>query len=835
MFILLRRVLLALSACSMLCMVSITAAQEQGSETLWYAKPAAIWDEALPIGNGRLGAMVFGGANTTANNGDQQNKRVNVDIADGSKTRPQDEHLQLNESTLWQGSRADKLNPLGHEGFLEARKLLLDSHGMEGAKIAEAEKVLEDKMLSTPRGMPGYSTLGDLYIRTRGEGQVKNYKRQLDLQTGMLRVSYTLNGTHYAREMFASAPDGVVVVHLTADRPGVLSFALGLDRHDDFSVKVLDSHNLALTQGTNHADQIRFQGQVRVLATGGRVEATEKALDVSEADEVTLLIAAATDFKGGNFRGDPPTQQCAATLDRVAAKPYGELRKAAALDTDNWMNRFSFKLGHHDAALDKLPTDERLARVSAGGDDLGLQQLYFEYARYLLIGSSRPGGLPANLQGIWAGSISNPWGSKWTININTEMNYWLAEPSNLGDLTLPLVDLDEMVRTPGSGTGKEVAEKYYAARGFVAHHNTDIWGDAHPIDLVGSGIWPMGGAWLTLHAWDHYAYSLDAEYLRKRAYPLLHDASLFFLDYLVDDGHGHLVTGPSISPENRYKLSDGSFHSVTMGPTMDIEIVRELFERTVQASEILQIDPAFEAQVKAAQEKLPPFQIGHRGNLQEWPLDYDDAEPGHRHISHLWALYPGSQITLDHTPELARAAQTTLEARLGNGGGQTGWSRAWVINYWDRLHNGEQAYNSMEVMFKQSTFPNMMDTHPPGLFQIDGNLGAAAGMLEALVQSRWYSDHAEVDLMPALPPKWHDGELTGVRIRGGGELHLQWAGSKVALLEWRCTHTGKFDLRVPAGQTLRSLQDGGKSVPYTQADSVVHMNLQQDHSYKLVF
>ena len=606
MHILLQRALLAFPVCAMLSAASTIAAQTPGSETLWYVKPAAIWDEALPIGNGRLGAMVFGGANTTANNGDQQNKRVNVGITDGSKTRPQDEHLQLNESTLWQGSRADKLNPQGHEGFLEARKLLLESDGTDGAKIAEAEKVLEDKMLSTPRGMPGYSTLGDLYIRTRGEGQVTNYKRQLDLQTGVLRVSYTMNGTHFAREMFASAPDGVIVVHLTVERPGALSFTLTLDRPEDYAVTVLGPRDLALIQGPTHTDQIRFQGQVHVLATGGRVKASEKALEVSEANEVTLLIAAATDFKGGNFRGDPPAQQCAATLDRLVAKPYAELRKAAALDTSQWMSRFSFKLGHDDPELDVLPTDERLTRVAAGGDDLGLQQLYFEYARYLLVGSSRPGGLPANLQGIWAGGINNPWGSKWTININAEMNYWLAEPSNLGELNLPLVDLAELVRTPSSGTGQEVAKKYYGARGFVAHHNTDIWGDAHPIDLVGSGIWPMGAAWLTLDAWEHYAYNLDSAYLRNRAYPLLHDASLFFLDYLVDDGRGHLVTGPSISPENRYKLSDGSMHSVTMGPTMDIEIVRELFERTVQASEILQIDPLFRAQVQAAQAKLPP-------------------------------------------------------------------------------------------------------------------------------------------------------------------------------------------------------------------------------------
>lgn len=832
---LLQQALLASPVCAILCTFSTITAQEPRSEALWYAKPAAIWDEALPIGNGRLGAMVFGGANTTANNGDQQNNRMNVDIADGSRTHPQDEHLQLNESTLWRGARADKLNPLGHEGFVQARKLLLESNGTDGVKIAEAEKVLEDKMLSTPRGMPGYSSLGDLYIRTHGEGKVTDYKRHLDLDTGVLRVTYTMNGAHFVREMFASAPDSVIVVHLTADRPGALSFALNLDRPEDYAVSVLDPHNLVLTQGATHADQIHFQAQVRVVAMGGSVKAAEKALEVSEANEVTLLIAAATDFKGGSFKGGPPAPQCSATLDRLGDASYADLRKVAVLDTSQWMNRFSFKLGHHDPVLDALPTDERLKRIAAGGDDLGLQQLYFEYARYLFVGSSRPGGLPANLQGLWAGGTDNPWGSKWTININAEMNYWLAEPANLGDLALPLVDLAEMVRTPGSGTGQEVATKYYGARGFVAHHNTDIWGDAHPIDLVGSGIWPMGAAWLTLHAWDHYAFNPDTAYLRSRAYPLLHDASLFFLDYLVDDGHGHLVTGPSISPENRYKLSDGSMHSVTMGPTMDIEIVRELFERTLQASEILQSDTAFRAQVQAAEAKLPPLQIGHRGNLQEWAQDYDDAEPGHRHISHLWALYPGNQITLEHTPELARAAQTTLEARLSNGGGQTGWSRAWVINYWDHLHNGEQAYESMEVMFKQSTFPNMMDTHPPGLFQIDGNLGAAGGMLEALVQSRWYSDHAEVDLLPALPSKWQDGEVAGIRVRGGGELRLQWADGKATHVEWHCTHTGAFDLRLPAGQTLRSLRADGKSVHFTQSNSVARLNLKQGDTYILAF
>ncbi len=420
------------------------------------------------------------------------------------------------------------------------------------------------------------------------------------------------------------------------------------------------------------------------------------------------------------------------------------------------MHRVQFRLGSGDDPMASVPTDERLKRVSAGATDLGLQALYFQYARYLLTGSSRPGGLPANLQGLWAGGISNPWGSKWTINVNTEMNYWIAEPANLGELEIPLLDLIDMIRKPGTGTGVEVARKYYGASGFVIHHNTDIWGDAHPIDGVPYGIWPMGGAWLTLHAWDHYAFSGDRKFLRDRAWPLLRENAAFFLDYLTDDGAGHLVTGPSLSPENRYKLPDGTAHSLTLAPTMDIEILRELFQRTIQASEVLNVDAAMRARVKTALDKLPKLQVGKNGNLQEWLWDYDEAEPGHRHISHLWGLFPGNQISMQQTPELAKAARTTLDRRLAAGGGQTGWSRAWVVNYWAHLGEGEQAYDSMNVLFRQSTFPNLMDTHPPGVFQIDGNLGGANGMLETLVQSRWFPDHAEVDLAARAPERMEE-------------------------------------------------------------------------------
>lgn len=806
------------------------------ASVLWYTKPAPIWDEALPLGNGRIGAMVFGGANSVDNNGDLQDAAKNADLMDGSKTRAQDEHLQVNESTVWQGARVDRLNPQAHEGFLKARELLLASNGTDGKLISEAEQVLAKTMISDPRGMPGYSTLGDIYLRSPENGQAQDYRRELNLESGVLRVSYSLAGVHYTREIFASAPDDVIVVRLTADKPASISFELSMDRPADFNASTLDTHNLALTQGPTHHDQINFQGQVRVLNTGGSVKADGSKIVTEKADEVTLLFTATTDFRGGQFRGQPPATRCKEILDRATTKSYAQLRDAAVADVSHWMSRVALRLGDPNSTLEQLPTDERLRRVSAGQDDLGLQALYFQFARYLLVGSSRPGGLPANLQGLWASGINNPWGSKYTINVNTEMNYWLAEPANLGELHQPLFDLLDLVKTPGSGTGEEVATKYYGARGFVIHHNTDIWGDANSIDGIGSGIWPMGGAWLTLHAWDHYAFTGDRDFLRTRAWPLLHDASLFFLDYLVDDGHGHLVTGPSLSPENKYKLPDGSTHSITMAPTMDIEITRELFGRTLQAGALLHEDPEFLAKVKSAMDRLPPFEIGHLGNLQEWQLDYDDAAKGHRHISHLWALFPGTQITPQHTPELAAAAQNALETRLTNGGGQTGWSRAWVINYWDHLNNGPRAYESMQVLFKQSTFPNMMDTHPPGVFQIDGNLGGANGMLEALVQSRWYPDHAEIDLLPALPNEWANGDVTGVRVRGGGELSLRWHQGRLVSVKWSCTQSGNFDLRLPAGNILRGVLVNGKnsSLPASNG-SVTRLTMTKGATYTLNF
>ena len=768
--------------------------------------------------------MVFGGANTGANNGDLQDRRRNAPLMDGSQTSPADEHLQLNESSIWQGGRVNRLNPCAPEAVPQIRKLLLDSHGTDGAKISEAEKLAKDCMIGRPPGMPSYSTLGDLYLRSADKGDVTDYRRQLDLDTGVARVTYTMNGVHYTREVFASVPDQVIAVRLTADRKGAFNFKTSLDRPDDFSLRTRGNNVLVLREGKDHKGDIHFAGEAMVLPTGGTVRPEGSELVVAGADSVTILISAATDFKGGPFKGGDPETQCEQALSGARARSFAQMLTREEAVYQPVFRRMSLVLADSRNGRDQPPTDERIKRVAAGADDLALQQLYFQFARYLLISSSRPDGLPANLQGLWAAGITNPWGSKWTININEEMNYWVAEPAGLSDATLPLINLIDIVRTPSSGTGTQVARDYYKARGFVIHHNTDLWGDADPIDIIGSGIWPMGGAWLSLHAWDHYAFTMDKEFLKNRAWPILHDASLFFLDYLVDDGSGHLVTGPSLSPENSYKLPDGTRHSLTMGPTMDIEITRELFTRTLQAGRILGEDPAFLKQVEEAQKKLPPFAVGKFGQLQEWQHDYDESEPGHRHISHLWALFPGTQISLEHTPELAAAARVTLESRLAHGGGQTGWSRAWVVNYWDHLHEGEKAYESLQVMFRQSTFPNLMDTHPPGLFQIDGNLGAANGMLEALVQSRWSPEAAEVELLPALPQQWTEGSVEGLRIRGGSALNMRWSNGKIVSLELHANAAGAVRLIPPPGQSIVSISSSSRKSIAVPENNLIHVD-----------
>ena len=709
---------------------------------LWYDKPAIQWTEAIPVGNGRLGAMVFGGL--------------------------ENERLQLNEDTLWAGGPYNPVNPGALAALPEVRRLVFED------KRREADRLITDKLLAVPRRQMPYQTVGDLRLDFT-HGAAQNYRRQLDLDTATTTTSYTLDGVNYTREVFASHPDKVIVMRIQASQPGKISFGAGMQSPmPDSTVTTEDGDTLVLRGRGGDSDgipgAIRFQSRVKIIPVGGELSAAADRLELKNANAVTLLITAATNYKRFDDVGGDPEAFAKTTLAKAAKKSAERLLAAHLKDYQPLFRRVTLDLGETDSA--RLPTDARIQRF-ADGKDPQLAALYYQFGRYLLLSNSRPGSQPANLQGIWNQDMNPPWGGKYTININTEMNYWPAEPGNLPETVEPLIAMVEELAITGARTAKEM----YGARGWVAHHNTDLWRATAPIDFAESGMWPSGGAWLCLHLWDRYEYSGDRAVLR-RVYPLLKGSAEFFLDTLQQNPSGRwLVTNPSSSPEHG---------GIVAGPTMDNQILRDLFANTIRASAILGVDEDFRQKLASTRARLAPNRIGRLGQLQEWMEDVDTkrGDTRHRHVSHLYGLFPGRDISLRETPELAAAVKTSLDIR---GDKSTGWATGWRICLWAHLGDAERAYSIVKLLISPGlTYPNMFDSHPP--FQIDGNFGGAAGIAEMLMQSRLGTIaeatdpdvmHASIELLPALPSAWPAGQVSGLRARGGFIVDVKWRDGRL--------------------------------------------------------
>ncbi len=753
-------------------LASISSCSQNEPQTnknrLWYTSPASNWNEALPVGNGRLGAMDFGGVYK--------------------------QQIQFNEESLWAGKKINSNNPDALKDLSKIRKLIFEG------KINQAYKLGNHSLLGTPPRFRSYQTFGDLIMNFDNKGQYSNYRRDLCLNNGISTTTFTIDGVKFTKELFVSAPDNTIVVHLSADKPGRINTKISLKRERDAIVTAKDNYILMNGQIIDKdtkdegegGDNMKFAARMIVQNKGGEITSGDRILTVKDADEITLLLTAATDYNLSKLNFDrsiKPAAICSEIISKAEKKSYQKIKSSHIKDHSKIFERVKIDLGGNES--DTIPTDQRLIAVKSGGEDPALIALYYQYGRYLLMGSSRsPGVLPANLQGVWNNHLKAPWNSDYHTNINLQMNYWPAEICNLSETAIPLANLVDRWRTPGRISAKEM----YGCSGWMMHHTSNIFGYTPPVGDLRWSMSPLSGVWMTVPLYRHYEFTEDIDYLRNKAYPVMKEAMEFIADFLVEKD-GYLVSTPSMSPENSYLLPGSKKpNQITYAPTIDNQLLVAHINNSIEAANTLGIDRELVSKWKSILAKIPPVKIGKDSTIMEWIEDYDEREPGHRHMSHLMGLHPLAQITPE-TPELFEAAKKTIEKRLKNGGGHTGWSRAWIINFYARMRQPETAYNHVLALLRKSTLTNLFDNHPP--FQIDGNFGGTAGITEMLLQSHMRDTKGDYiqDILPALPGEWANGKITGIKGRGNFEISIKWESGKLISVSVKSIIGNRLNIR----------------------------------------